>query len=152
MLYASPRKGIIAALVIALAMYRTATSADPKVLELPERYTTRIAFSPNGKLIAIGRRGPGKENLYIVSWPEFRHIKSIKAHRRSVEYLAFSPDSKVIATAGDSSQLLFWSTESFEQVGSVKGDSGHKGVRNRVLPQELQKTVPDTFDSPKALS
>jgi WD40 repeat protein len=61
-----------------------------------EAYCRRVAFSPDGKILASGSDG-GEIGLWEV--PTGKAIRKLQAHPWQVTYLSFSPDGKHLASA-----------------------------------------------------
>src|SRR5262249_5590377 len=63
-----------------------------------------LAFSPDGKTLAVAGRVPGKRGLVeLYSWPEGKRLRSAAPHRDSVYKLAWAVDGKTLFTAGGDS-------------------------------------------------
>ncbi len=75
-----------------------------------------LAFSPNGKLLAVapltGEATWEVSIRHTASWEEVLHIP---AHDDKIQDLAFSPDSKLLATASDDGATKVWDTHSGRQ-------------------------------------
>jgi WD40 repeat protein len=63
------------------------------------------AFSPDGRLLATGDY---KGKVIIWDWQQSKRLLEINASDKPVRYLAFSNDSKELATAGSSSEWCVW--------------------------------------------
>jgi WD40 repeat protein len=79
-----------------------------------------FAFSPNGKTLAL----PG-DNHSIVLWDIRNHQiwgKPFSGHTEFVNSVAFRPDGKILASAGDS--LIFWNADNGQIIGQpIKRES-----------------------------
>jgi WD40 repeat protein/serine/threonine protein kinase len=64
-----------------------------------------LAFSPEGRTLAVGTRD-GWVNLWHL--PSRQEIISLKAHRSHVWRAVFSPDGRTLATAGADGTLRLW--------------------------------------------
>jgi WD40 repeat protein len=64
-----------------------------------------LAFSPDGRTLAVGTRD-GWVNLWHL--PSRQEIISLKAHRSHAWGALFSPDGRTLATAGSDGTLRLW--------------------------------------------
>src|SRR5205814_7279994 len=73
-------------------------------------WVSSIAFSPDGKTLAVGHgnaEGPNVLHLWDVSTG--RELRGIEAHRRqNVNSVAFSPDGKTLVSGGDDGTIATW--------------------------------------------
>jgi WD40 repeat protein len=87
-------------------------------ITMPSAELSGIAFSPDGKTLAIGTSGAETEET-IVLW-RLDHAKprrrSLPSVRFGISSLAFSPDGSVIA-AGTSDKVMLWDVESRKPLG-----------------------------------
>ncbi|HYV34720.1 MAG TPA: hypothetical protein VE988_03385, partial [Gemmataceae bacterium] len=69
-----------------------------------ERALPALAFSPDGKLIAVG------ELSHVQVWPigSEKPLHQSEGHRGPITTLAFSPDGKRLASASEDSTALVW--------------------------------------------
>jgi RNA polymerase sigma factor (sigma-70 family) len=86
-----------------------------------------MAFAPDGKRIATSARGRG-----VSLWDAAtgRHLARIDAGISTVEIMAFSPDSKVLA-AGSDSVLRLWDATTGKEAGPAPVTS--RGIYNQSL-------------------
>lgn len=84
-----------------------------------------LAFSPDGEYVAAGAGRPAQEGE-IKIWqtgPEFwmrPAAQSFKAHRDSVYALAFSPDSRLLASTSYDHMIYLWDPVTGKQVKPLK--------------------------------
>jgi WD40 repeat protein len=89
-------------------------SSKPGIAIAGDVFTQVMAFSPNGKLLAVGGGGTEANNGVITLW-DTRSRTQIKAdingHKgvgKVVLALAFSPNSKTLVTGADDKKIEFW--------------------------------------------
>jgi WD40 repeat protein len=75
-------------------------------------------FSPNGKLLAIAERGheETQNRINIYATENWERIRSWQAHKLLIHCLAFSPDSKRLATCADDHHCKVWNLESPDEL------------------------------------
>lgn len=83
-----------------------------------------LAFSPNGKELAVGGGNPSEEGLAeIFSWPEGKSVATIQGHGDSVRSIAWLDDSKLL-TASIDREIKLWNVENVERpLQTYKGHS-----------------------------
>ena len=104
--------------------------------ELPNIHD--LAFSPNGKALAVAGGIPGKRGIVeFVSWPEGKHLRSATLHRDSVHKVAWRSDSAAVLTAGGGASISLVEVASAKILQTFEGHS--KGVLTvAFLPGEEQ--------------
>jgi WD40 repeat protein len=95
---------------------------------------TVAAFSPDGKLLVTNSSGakPGKESGYVRLWDLTKNKQKaiLKGdHASWLAALAFSPDGKLIASAGDDKTAKVWDVATGKVTATLKG---HTGIVNGV--------------------
>ena len=80
-----------------------------------------VAFSPDGKLVAIGG-GYAQQSGDVRIWDitKRREILQIAAHTDTIQSLAFSPDQKILATASYDKDIRLWNTTSGEELQTLR--------------------------------
>jgi WD40 repeat protein len=68
---------------------------------------SRLCFSPDGKLLAIGSWATGTVRLF--EFPEWKERKAIKAHNDTVAALAFCPDGNTLFSGSLDGSTRAWS-------------------------------------------
>jgi WD40 repeat protein len=103
-------------------------NATPCILRAPGESTYALAFTPDGKLLALGGGNAGKEprgDLWLWDVRTARSLFPLVGHTRFVAALEFSPDGRVLATGDAGGNLRLWEVAS----GRVRASlPGHKGT------------------------
>jgi RNA polymerase sigma factor (sigma-70 family) len=113
----------------AVYLWKTATGALVKRLPHPDGVMT-IAFSPDGKWLAAGSGIGGKKDKPAASIRLFqvatgRELYQIKGNSYWTWGLAFSPDSRVLASAGSDQGIALWSVATGKELRRLGKDLSH---------------------------
>jgi WD40 repeat protein len=80
-----------------------------------------VAFSPDGKRIAIG----AKENTVAIWDVESgQELVTLRGHTGDVYTVAFSPDGQWVASAGEDSTVKVWDSHTGKLIRSFRGHTG----------------------------
>jgi len=88
---------------------------------LPSRGNIQaIAFSPDSKILALGRRSE------VILWDAASRkvVASLKGHTDEVRCVTFSPDGKLLASGSSDSTVRLWELPSGKEAGILKGHTG----------------------------
>jgi WD40 repeat protein len=81
---------------------------EGKKLPVPFPQVHALAFSPDGKTLAVGGGTPGEFGaLCLLDWPSGKLRERRKQHTDLIVGLAFSPDGKTLATASHDGTARF---------------------------------------------
>jgi WD40 repeat protein len=91
------------------------------------------AFSPDGKLLALGSGSRSSfvhspvtaaGRVTIVDVGSGRRIRSFDAHAAAVRSIAYSPDGSILLTGGDDRTAVLWGTTDFAKTAVLTGHNG----------------------------
>jgi hypothetical protein len=73
-------------------------------------FVETLAFSPDGRTLAVSLRDQGKRSGRVLLWElSTREVRSeFRGHRGPIASLAFSPDGRTLATGGSDTTVLVW--------------------------------------------
>lgn len=84
---------------------QVATGATLKSLSIPDASLTSVAFSADGRLVAIGQ-ADGK--ILLLETDSLKVLATLTGHANSVKYLTFSKTGEFLASAGADGTIRFW--------------------------------------------
>ncbi|HWB04048.1 MAG TPA: hypothetical protein VG796_13555 [Verrucomicrobiales bacterium] len=87
------------------------TGAALKPYPAPAESSFAMDISNDGKLLAIGGRGPDPDTLTFIETKGFTTVRQWPAALPAAFALCFSPDGKFLASAGDSEVLKVWKVD-----------------------------------------
>lgn len=67
-----------------------------------------IDYSPNGQLIAIGKRYDNLGEIVIYNASDFTVVRTLEGHQYVTASVKFSPDGQYLASGGDDGKLRIW--------------------------------------------
>jgi WD40 repeat protein len=77
-----------------------------------------VAFSPNGRFLAAANVA-GTVKVWEV--PTFREAKELQAHAYPVSALAFSQDSRRLASTGDGEEMIkLWDVDTWQELMTLQ--------------------------------
>jgi Tol biopolymer transport system component len=103
-----------------------------RVLMIPSFVAWAVAFSPNGKTLAIATgpddfrlRQPGDVKLWDVATETVR--TTLRGHSRAATSIVFSPDGQSLISGSADTTVRFWDTSSGREYGMLKGHQAAPG-------------------------
>jgi WD40 repeat protein len=93
-----------------------------------------VAFSPDGKYVAIGRRGGTMSVRDLTTWAEVRRFGT---HGKATAPLAFSPDGKRLASSGRKRTIQVWDVAT----GRLEGRFPDLRVPDGLIVENLEHQV-----------
>jgi RNA polymerase sigma factor (sigma-70 family) len=111
----------------AVTLWNAETGAVERTLKTEESQPWSVAFSPDGKMLAVGGQKSdhsGEVTLWNAERGELKHTLTLGNYVMAV---AFSPDGKQVACCDGGETVKLWRVEKVEEVISLKGDPrGHR--------------------------
>jgi hypothetical protein len=103
-----------------------------RILMIPSFIAWAVAFSPNGKTLAIATgpddfrvRQPGDIKLWDVATETVR--TTLRGHGRAATSIVFSPDGQSLISGSADTTVRFWDTSSGREYGMLKGHQAAPG-------------------------
>jgi WD40 repeat protein len=93
-----------------LVDYETGRGGEDIETGVRRERTGAIVFSPDGKRFAlgVGLDDWGPYGVKVYEWPSAKPLRTFLGHRSEVSALAFSPDSKTLASGSHDTTVLLW--------------------------------------------
>ncbi|HKQ73236.1 MAG TPA: protein kinase [Blastocatellia bacterium] len=129
----------------AVTMWNLTTGKSLIVVSDPEYSFKSVAFSPDGKLIAVTGETTEKEPVVeLRDAVAGQIIASLKGHTRYVTSAAFSPDGKTLATGSEDRQIKLWDLSARQERLTLKGHTN--SVRTVSFSQDGARLVSEGLD------
>jgi WD40 repeat protein len=108
----SPDGQIVAAAAKHIVLWNAATG---ETLRTIEESGGELAFSPDGRLLAVGR------GTTITLWDvdSASAVRTMDGHESRIYSLAFSPDGQTIASGGSDSTVMLWDVETGQVIHTL---------------------------------
>lgn len=125
----------MASISVSIKLWDTGSGKELLTLEGHSRPVNSVAFSPDGKRLAVGggTLKDARTNIFYHRGPEYcitiwdttgRQLVQIKGHLGTVQSIAFSPDGKRIASGSEDKTIKIWDTATGKELLTLKGHSG----------------------------
>jgi hypothetical protein len=116
-----------------VVLWDTATGQQrTRILMIPSFIPWCVAFSPNGKTLAIATgpddfrlRQPGDIKLWDAGTETMR--TTLRGHGRAATSIVFSPDGQSLISGSADTTVRFWDTSSGREYGMLKGHQAAPG-------------------------
>jgi WD40 repeat protein len=90
---------------------------------LPGEDVYRPTFSPDGRIMATG----SGSDVQLWSIPDLKPLATLRGHKWTINWFAFSPDSSVLASAGRDNNILLWEVAAGKLRGVLSGHQTSAG-------------------------
>ena len=109
----------------------------------PAKSGIRLAFHPNGKILASGSNANGTIHLWDLE--SFQEVRTLRGHSQTILSLHFHPDGKILASGSEDNTIKLWDVESGREITSL--DEHSHDVRSVRFSRDGQTLVSGSFDN-----
>ena len=92
-----------------LRLWDPNTGEHKVALQYPDSITS-VAFSPNGRILAIGWGSWNNNQIQLLDTKTLQPRKTLVGHTEDITDLTFSPDGETLASASYDGTILLWKT------------------------------------------
>lgn len=85
-------------------------------------YAAALAFSPDGKLLAVAEKN---YKIKILDATNGTELKSLSGHGSLIHSVEFSPDGQCLASASEDNTVKLWAVNSGQELHSLTAHTGH---------------------------
>jgi WD40 repeat protein len=78
-----------------------------------------VVFSPDGRYLAVGTIGGS--SVQLIDTSSWQVIRTFEGHTYGVTSVAFSPDSKLLASGSDDKRIKLWEVATGQEVRTLRG-------------------------------
>jgi WD40 repeat protein len=113
-------------------LWDVAAGKELRAFDLKNNRLECVAFSPDGRLVAVGgsveriegafRTTAGVARLFEADTG--KELLTLQGHKEAVKSLTFSPDGRLLATASGDGAVALWDVTTGQEVRALKGHAG----------------------------
>ena len=141
----APLPGLAAGITdeASVRLWDVATGRELHRLASGAMYSGSIAFSPDGKLLAVGQ---GRDAIKLWDVTTGREVSTLRGCFLATQSVAFSPDGKTLAS-GNNSDVLLWDVATGKVINLLgRPDAGPGGEAEIEYAPELVRCAGDPSD------
>jgi WD40 repeat protein/serine/threonine protein kinase len=86
-------------------------------------WVEQLAFSPDGSRLALAMGDPGG-TVKVLAARNGRKIANLRRHSGGAVCVAFSPDGRLLASAGRDDAIKLWDTATWKELRTLRGHAG----------------------------
>ena len=144
LVFSKDGKSVVASSQAGLHLYDYPSLKLQRTIKVKAHNIHDLAFSPDGKLLAVGGGKPATEGtVEILSWQEGRPIRVLKGHRDSVSSVAWRNSSLLVSGSLDR-RIILWDINTAKQTKVLEGHS--KGVSSLCFLDDSNTLVSTGID------